>query len=116
MAKEPIIKLSAKKFKERWNPVYNDNRKWLLGFYKPKAKSLKEVKYLEKHKYPELFVLLEGEIVLVLRDKKESANKKLRLKMGEAVIVNCWHNGYALKPKSAALVIERPKNPTKYRV
>jgi len=114
MKKEPVIKFSIKKYKEIWNPVFKDDKRWLLGFYKPQAKSLKEIDYLEKHKYPELFLLIEGKIILVIKEKKDSPIKKLALKKGEVVIINCWHNGYALEPDSTALVIESSDNPTQY--
>jgi hypothetical protein len=46
------------------------------------------VKKLEKHKYPELFYLIDGEVNLVLKEDKEI--KELPLKKDEVVIVDTW--------------------------
>jgi len=108
-----IIKYPERKYKKFWNPLFRDKKNWLFGYFKPTARSLEELTYLELHKYPELFLLVKGRIVLTLKKNKNSRIEELELKPGEVVIVNCWHNGYALEPDSVSLVIERPVNPTK---
>ncbi|MCB4792758.1 MAG: cupin domain-containing protein [Elusimicrobia bacterium] len=114
MTKKPIIKYQIKNHNRAWNPLFKDKKSWLFGFFKPKTRSIKDYDYLELHKYPELFILLEGRIVMTFKKIENSPIEKLELKKGEVVIFNCWHNGYALEKGSTALVIERPKNPTKH--
>jgi hypothetical protein len=105
-----IFKIEAK---SEWDELFKDKGKWLFGIYFPKAMDRSEVKKLEKHKYPELFYLIDGEVNLVLKEDKEI--KELPLKKDEVVIVDTWHNGYRPMGKNGiCLVIERDKNPTRY--
>lgn len=107
-------RISIDKYKKRWNVAAKDNKKWLLGFYIPEFKSRDEIDYLELHKGAELFLLLQGEITLVIKETANSKLQEIKLKRNEPVIISCWHNGYnACNSKSVALVIERDPNPTK---
>jgi hypothetical protein len=114
MAKKAFIKYHLKNHNKAWNPLFKDSKSWLFGFFKPKTRSIKDYDYLELHKYPELFILLTGRIMMTFKKTPKSPIEKMELKKGEVVVFNCWHNGYAIEKDSTALVIERPVNPTKH--
>ena len=103
------------KFKSnvRWQVVFKDPDNWAMGLYRPENRSLKDVKYLEKHDGPELFVLLEGEVVLVLSEDG-SKIEEVEMEKGIGYIVNCWHNAYSPKGDGLVLVIERDNIKTEF--
>ena len=114
MAKKPLIIYPEKNYRKAWNPLFNDSKSWLFGFFKPTTYSVDDYDYLELHKYPELFILLTGRIMMTYKATPKSPLKFYELKPGQVVVFNCWHNGCAIKKGSTALVIERPVNPTKH--
>ena len=89
---------------KRWTVIYNEGN-WLCGLYRPEFTECEQIKKLEKHDAPEMFLLLDGHIVLVLKDK--SGEKKVELKKNEIVIVESWHNAYSPDGKGVALVVEK---------
>ena len=97
--------------KKRWRVLFSENEKWLVGIYIPNAKSREELPYLEKHSSPELFLLLDGSVTLVLSNGKRKRDAPLR--KNELLIVDEWHNGYS-KKGGKALVVERVGQHTKY--
>ncbi len=110
MCPTKIFKIKPKNV---WKVFFKDKGKWLFGIYVPNAKRRSEVKRLEKHKYPELFYLIDGKVTLILKENGEI--KELPLKKDEVVVVDTWHNGYRpMGKKGVCLVIERDRNPTKY--
>ena len=93
---------SAKKL--RWQVVFEEGN-WLCGIYQPENKSLADVSKLEKHDAPELFLLVRGEITMVI--SKDGKNlEEYRLKPGEVFITNQWHNAYS-EGGGRAMVIEK---------
>lgn len=89
----------------RWNVLF-DEGSWIMGVYKPEFTRRDEIKELEKHNFPEMFYLVEGEIMLLLKEDKGRL-KELALEPGEAVILDCWHNAYSPDGRGTALVMER---------
>jgi hypothetical protein len=70
---------------------------------------------LEKHSCPELFVLIEGEVILVLAKNNELHT--LKLEKFKPVLVDAWHSGFCPEgPLSGkTLIIERDHFTTEYR-
>ncbi len=97
----------------RWQVAFDEGN-WLLGIYRPEFGSREEVKELEKHDAPELFLLLEGRVVLLLQEEEEEV-KELELRAGEAVILDCWHNAYSPDRSGQALVVERTGVRTEFK-
>ncbi len=95
---------------ERWKVIVKDEGFWAVGLYRPENESLEDVKELEKHDCPELFVLLEGDITLVLSEGK--GLKELKIEKGKAYLVTEWHNAYG---KGLALVVERDGVKTEFK-
>ena len=99
----------------RWKVVFKENDRWQCGIYVPENKSLDDVKFLEKHNAPELFMLIEGNIALVLMNEKGKL-QEVPMEKGKVYIVNTWHNAYRPEGgKGIALVIERPDIKTEYK-
>ena len=100
---------------KRWEVVFKENDRWQCGIYVPENTSLDDITFLEKHNAPELFVLVRGNIVLVLMDD-EGNIKEVNMEEDKIYIVNTWHNAY--RPNNCegvALVIERPDITTEYK-
>lgn len=106
------INLSERK-RFRWRVLF-DEGSWILGMYRPEYKSRDEISQLEKHDHPELFYLIKGDIILMLKEEKGRL-KELPLEAGEAVIIDCWHNGYSPDGDGTAMVIERKDVKTEFR-
>ncbi|RLG79630.1 MAG: hypothetical protein DRO40_12520 [Thermoprotei archaeon] len=100
--------------RQRWEIVFRDNDSWQAGIYYPEYISREEIDILEKHNVPELFYLIQGEIILVLsRDLKEI--KEVPMEPGKLYIIDEWHNAYRPNGKNGvALVIERTNVKTIY--
>jgi len=99
---------------ERWQVVFRDGDRWQAGIYIPENTSREEVVVLERHNRPELFVLLEGKITLVLSEDGV-ALKEVEMEPGKLYVVEEWHNAY--RPggaKGVALVVEAPDVETEY--
>ncbi len=81
----------------------------------PEFTSLSEVDYLEKHDAPELFLLLEGKVVLVLSEDGAEL-REVPMERGKLYVVTEWHNAY--RPgncRGVALVVERTGISTTYK-
>ena len=108
------IKKISLKTKKRWKVVFRDKNKWLSGLYSPEFTKAGEIKKFEKHSGPELFLLLEGRMTLVLLTPK--GREEIPLKKGEAVIVDTYHNAYRPRgAKGLALVIEKDNISTQWK-
>lgn len=108
-----MIKKIPIKSKIRWRVVFQDTGSWRCGIYVPEHKSKEEIKVLEKHNIPELFLLIEGKISLLIKENEKL--KVLPLKKNEIVIVDTYHNGFSpAGKKGIALVIERDTFETTY--
>jgi len=100
---------------ERWQVLCGDEGHWRLGIYAPPEASRTEVEELERHDCPELFVLLEGRLTLVL--SKDGGIVEVPLEAGKPILVEAPHAGYCPDGPhtGAALVIERDAFETEYR-
>jgi hypothetical protein len=99
---------------QRWQVIFREGDRWQVGIYTPENTSLNEIVVLERHDRPELFLLVSGEIVLVL-SKDGSQLEEVRMLPGKIYIVDEWHNAYRPLGKSGiALVIEAPDITTEY--
>jgi len=97
----------------RWIVKFRENNNWQLGLYRPEFKSKDEIDKLEKHDAPELFYLVEGEIILVLsKDGKEI--KEVKMEKNKVYIVDEWHNAYSPRGDGLAIVIEKPNIKTEF--
>ena len=94
--------------KKRWRVLFRESDRWLAGLYIPENRTREDVKVLEKHNASELFMLLDGNVTLVLKSDRGKA-RNVPLRKNELVIVDEWHNGYG---RGKALVIERSTNRT----
>ncbi len=101
--------------KSRWEVVFKDNDNWQAGIYVPEHTSRGDIKLLEKHDSPELFYLIEGEIVLVLSEDLRSF-MEVKMVPNKLYIIDEWHNAYRPEGvKGVALVIERTGVKTQYK-
>jgi hypothetical protein len=108
-----MIKKIPIKSKSRWKVVFQDTGSWRCGFYVPENESKDEIKFLEKHNIPEFFLLIEGEVSLLIKENEKL--KVLPLKKNEIVIVDTYHNGFRPDGKKGiALVVERDTFETTY--
>ncbi len=109
-------KLLSIRSRKRWQVLCGDRRHYLIGFYSPEYTSSDEIRILEKHNCPEFFMLIKGELSLLIIDDK-GKEKILRLKPLQPVFVKEWHNGFCPKGKYTGLsiVVERDEFVTTYR-
>jgi len=106
--------IDAREYKGRWSIVFTDDECWRAGIYVPENASLEEVVVLEKHDRPELFILLDGEITLVLSEDGVEV-KEVRMEQGKVYVVEEWHNAYRPGNRPGrALVIEAANIQTEY--
>jgi hypothetical protein len=100
---------------QEWQVLCGDHEHWRVGIYSPAHQSLDQLQQLEQHNCPELFVLLEGEMTLVLALEGELISRPLP--KGQPILVTAPHNGYCPQgPHSGtALVVERDHFTTEYR-
>lgn len=98
-----------------WQVLCGDEGHWRSGIYSPAAAHAEECVELERHDCPELFVLLSGELTLMLWEP--AGVRALALEPGRPVLVTAPHNGFCpAGPYSGrALVIERDALETEYR-
>lgn len=108
-------KLLTFKSGERWQVVCGDNEHWRVGIYSPAEASRADVKELETHDCPELFLLLSGALTLVIKEKGEV--KEIPLELLKPILVTAPHNGYCPSGPGTgvALVVERDRFVTEYR-
>lgn len=95
--------------KKRWQVLCGDKNHWRVGYYSPPEGKASEVKALEKHTCVELFLLLGGQVTLILDDDR--GEYELPLEPLQPVMVTDWHCGYCPKGPftGVAMVVERDK-------
>lgn len=108
-----MVKKIKIKSKSRWKVLEQDMKYWTIGLYCPENKTKDEIKFLEKHDCKEAFLLLDGDITLIVKDNSKKPAREIKLKKNEMVIVDNYHNAYS-KNGGMALVIERGKVKTKF--
>lgn len=101
---------------ERWQVLCGDTAHWRVGLYSPNLCSRADVTELERHDCPELFLLLDGRLTLVLSEGGGRV-REVALDIGKPVLVTSPHNGYCPDgPHTGrALVVERDAFQTEYR-
>lgn len=99
----------------RWNVVCGDEGHWRVGLYRPTDTSRGEIGELERHDCPELFVLLEGRVTLLLVEG--GAEREVELEPGRPVLVTAPHGGFCPDGPGTgtAFVVERDAFTTEYR-
>ena len=103
------------KDEQLWQVLCGDKGHWRTGIYSPEADSIDAVNKLEKHNCPELFLLLSGEISIVV--KKNNKLEIIKLEPLRPILVDTWHNGFCPNGKHTgmALVVERDEFTTQYQ-
>lgn len=99
----------------RWQVMCGDAEHWRAGVFSPPESSAEEIEELERHTCPELFVLLEGRLVLLIAGA--SGVEELELRRGEPVLVTAPHAGFCPDGPftGSAFVVERDLFETQYR-
>lgn len=97
-----------------WQVLCGDEGHWRAGIFSPAAASAGECRELETHTCPELFLLMEGRLTLLLL--RGSSVEELSLEKGKPVLVTCAHSGYCPDGPHAgrAFVVERDCFSTEY--
>jgi len=91
--------------RKRWRVLYNEGN-WLCGLYKPEFRRKNEVVILERHNAPELFLLIDGKITLLVK-RDRGRLRELKMKKGEVIVLTDWHNAYSPDARGEAIVIEK---------
>ena len=101
---------------QRWQVLCGDADHWRLGVYSPPEDSAEQCAELEKHDCPELFMLLSGNVTLVLADG-EGGTRLLPLEMNKPVLISTPHAGFCPDGPHTGkcLVVERDEFDTEYR-
>jgi len=99
----------------RWCVLCGDKDHWRTGFYSPEQNDLIQIDKLEKHSCPELFMLIEGELTLVI--EKNGVLQTVVLEKHKPILIDTWHNGFCPNGPftGKALVVERDNFVTEYR-
>jgi hypothetical protein len=101
-----------------WQVLCGDAGHWRGGLYSPALAGREEVRELERHDCPELFLLLRGRLTLVLADDgADGGARELALEAGRPVLVTAAHGGYCPDGPhtGVAFVVERDSFDTEYR-
>jgi len=72
---------------ERWQVLCGDAGHWRAGAYSPPQYRADQVHELERHDCPELFLLVAGNVTLVLSDDA-GGTRELALEPGKPVLVS----------------------------
>lgn len=107
-----MLKKLSLKSRVRWKVIYEEG-KWLIGIYRPEFRNADEIGLLEKHSAPEFFLLLDGEVTLIVSEDGRKI-KRVKMKKGEGIVLDNWHNAYSERGDGVALVVERCGVKTKF--
>ncbi|HNZ02507.1 MAG TPA: hypothetical protein PLY68_05615 [Myxococcota bacterium] len=101
---------------ERWNVLCGDEGHWRCGVFSPPQSDVAQIDELEWHDCPELFLLLSGQVTLVLSDNAGGV-RELSLEPGRPVLVSSPHSAYcpAGSHSGVCFVVERDEFETEYR-
>lgn len=107
-----LLKIHDKKL---WQVICGDKGHWRTGFYSPDTDSSSSIHELERHSCSELFILLSGNITLIIEEDKKICT--IELEPLKPVLVDTWHNGFCPNGKNTgvALVVERDEFITEYK-
>ncbi len=98
-----------------WQVIAGDAEHWRAGLWSPAATCAADCPELERHTCPELFLLIEGRVTLLLHDGHST--RELPLEPGRPVLVTAPHSGFCPDGPHAgkAFVVERDLFSTEYR-
>ncbi len=99
----------------RWQVLCGDTDHWRVGMYSPPETKPDQLPELERHDCPEMFVLIRGNLTLLLSDG--GTVRQLPLQLGVPVLVASPHAGFCPDGPhtGVALVVERDSFDTEYR-
>jgi hypothetical protein len=99
----------------RWQVLCGDAAHWRVGLYSPPERSRDDIAELEQHDCPELFLLVDGALTLVLLEGGEE--RDVPLERGRPLLVTAPHAGYCPNGPftGTAFVVERDRFATEYR-
>lgn len=98
---------------KEWEVIFNEGTHWRIGIYRPKLRSAAEITELEHHTCPEAFLLLEGSLVMVSKNK-EGFLTETRLEPKQMVVFTEPHAGYSPDGSGVAYVVENAIFETEY--
>lgn len=109
--------LLTSKDKERWQVLCGDEDHWRLGIYSPESSKESDILEFESHDCPEMFILIEGRVSLLLFHESIKKFETLELEQGKPVMIDTWHDGFCPDGPftGKALVIERDEFETFYK-
>ena len=112
-----LNKLLTPHDKERWQVLCGDENHWRLGIYSPEYSKESDILELESHNCPEMFILLEGRVSLLLFNEETKGFETLELLPGKPIMVDTWHDGFCPDGPftGKALVVERDQFETLYK-
>ncbi|TAL39006.1 MAG: hypothetical protein EPN93_02720 [Spirochaetes bacterium] len=96
----------------RWEVKFSDQGSWRTGIYRPEFAGPGAVETLEKHSCPELFICAGGRMGMVLYDG--ARERVVELDPNEALLVEDYHNGFAVDERGFFIVVERTSFTTEY--
>lgn len=99
-----------------WQVLCGDLAHWRCGLYSPAFCAGEQIKEFEEHTCPELFLLIDGQITLVLLEK-DGQRREISLCRGQPILVTKPHNGYCPDGPHTGrcLVVERDEFQTIYQ-
>jgi len=99
---------------EQWQVLCGDADHWRVGIFSPAETAREQLEELEQHSCPELFLLLDGRLTLLLGDG--DSVRELPLSLGVPVLVTAPHAGFCPDgPHTGrAFVVERDVFRTDY--
>ena len=98
---------------KEWEVIFNEGAHWRIGIYRPKLRNAAEITELEQHTCPEAFLLLEGNLVMVSKNK-EGFLTETHLEPMQMVVFTEPHAGYSPDGSGVAYVVENAKFETEY--
>ncbi len=100
---------------ERWQVLCGDEAHWRVGLYSPAETCPADIKELEKHDCPELFLLVSGRMSLLLA--KDGELVEVALEQGRPILAESPHCGFCPNGPhtGSAFVVERDRFDTEYR-
>lgn len=98
-----------------WQVLCGDTGHWRVGMYSPAASSAAELAELERHDCPELFLLIRGQVTLLVAEG--AATREIVLEPGKPVLIEAPHSGFCPggPHTGQAFVVERDSFDTFYR-
>lgn len=98
-----------------WQVLCGDTNHWRVGMYSPSATCAADLPELERHDCPELFLLIQGHLTLLVAEG--NGTRELVLEPGKPVLIEAPHSGFCPDgPHTGmAFVVERDAFDTLYR-